>query len=173
MRAGARLKVALFACLLAVGLLGACGGDEGGGENRQATPAAYVGQVGDSALFLALARRGDSMIGFATDGRRIAKWFQGPLADPVELMAADGDVLTASLGSNAATGTFTIGGRAHRFTLRPAVGSAGLYRAEGAAVGATQLTGWIVLPDGRQKGVTLVGRARRPAPRLLRFAAGA
>ena len=172
MLAASRLKIALFASLLAVGLLGACGGDDA--ETQAATPGAYVGEVPRSALFVAIARQGRSVLAFTSDGRRVAKWFQGPLDQgAVELMARDGDVLTAALSASAATGTLTIAGRAYRFTLRPASGNAGLYRAEGALRGTPALTGWIVLPDGRQKGVTLVGNVRTPAPRLQTFRAAA
>jgi len=65
------------------------------------------------------------------------------------------------------TGRFTpTSGTPHAFTADEANRPAGLYRAEVVANGQTITAGWVVLPDGEQRGTQRMGLVVTAAPIL-------
>jgi hypothetical protein len=89
------------------------------------------------------------------DGKSLASWFTGQAdeAGNVSLASADGATLTGRLAQDRLSGTVTLpGGSAHPFRAPAVADPAGLYRQRGEVGGQAAVGGWVVLPDGRQKG---------------------
>lgn len=146
--------------------LSACGGGGGGTTPTQQTNAtnqitgAWVGKVGGSNAFVAVASNGREVLAYVCDGKEVSQWFHGVdgerqvnLADGSVRFRQSGANLNATLQTNVASGTFTEpGGKPLEFTATRARGDAGLYRLEQTAGGKKWLAGWVVLNDGKLRG---------------------
>ena len=153
------LTGALVAGLLAVA---GCGGSD---TEPVRETGSFVGRLAGSDAFVALVTNGEVAEGYVCDGRT-GKRFTGTLDGArAELLADDGTRLVATLRDGRAQGTLAEGGRELAFTADAARGEAGYYRAE--APDGRRLASWIVLADGRQRGVRQAGAATggtRPQP---------
>ncbi len=97
------------------------------------------------------------VVAYACDGETISQWFRGEVTGiTVDLTAANGAHLAATITAGSATGTLTLAdGTTVDFEAPAATQPAGLYRAEATLDGEPFLGGWIVLPSGAQKGLGL------------------
>jgi hypothetical protein len=137
-------------------VLAGCGGGEPAAEEETTTAASsFVGTVEGSEAFIGLVREGENVMAYVCDGDSTSAWFVGQAAgDGITATSKGGAQLAATFGENEVTGTFTpAGGAALSFTANAATPPAGLYRAEETFEEQEHVGGWIVLPDGRQKGL--------------------
>jgi hypothetical protein len=134
-------------------------------------------QLPDSHAFVGVAVTGTQVVAYACDGTETAigidEWFKGPGGDSFTLSSASGASLSAARAGDQLQGTLTLGdGRT--FTFRaPAIvdANAGLFRADATFDGVAYVAGWIILPDGEQRGGLHGGQLAFtpiPIPRLPR-----
>ena len=157
--------VATATLLASVFLLGACGG--GGSSVPQNVRA--VGRVSGSDAFVAVAKYGRTIDAYVCDGKSVGESFQGQAGGGghVDLRSDDGARLQATVAGNEVGGRFTPAGATPlAFTARAAAKPAGLYRAQVVANGQTITAGWVVLPDGEQRGTQRKGLVVTAAPML-------
>ncbi|MDQ6833291.1 MAG: hypothetical protein M3008_07830, partial [Chloroflexota bacterium] len=121
-------------------------------------PNSFAGAIPGTDAFIGLTTDSGSSLSYVCDSKQIATWFKGPVTgNAIDLTAANGDHLKATLAATGATGTVTLGGKDFPFTAPSSGPNGGLFRAEQSADGANLLGGWIVTSDGQQRGA--VGRA--------------
>jgi hypothetical protein len=139
------------ACVTTALLLAACGGDD-----DQKFPTAFVGEIPRSQFYIGISLpKGKEVVAYVCDGKSTGEWFRGERHDTeVDLKSASGARLQASLSEATATGNVTIARNTLEFQAPPAFGEAGLYRRESARRGRKTVSGWVLLADGRKKGVT-------------------
>ena len=168
----------LLVLLTIAGLaLGACGDDDG--AKGGATPTtrdtsggiigSWTGKVDGSDAFIAISTFEDRlMLAYVCDSKGIAEWFRGNAGkDALELTSAGGARLKAKLAKDDASGSVTLSdGRTLNFKAPRSTGDAGLYRAKGNAGGAETVGGWIVLPNGEQRGSLQQSGVTSTAPTL-------
>jgi hypothetical protein len=118
-----------------------------------AAAATYAGSVTKGGP-LAVSVKGTSAVAYLCDGTTEA-WLWG-VADAagVSLKNADGATLTASSATGRLVGAITVKGRQWSFTLPTVARPSGLYRSTAQIRGARVVSGWVVLPDGRQVGMS-------------------
>jgi hypothetical protein len=133
----------------------------------QAAPVenARVGEVTED-LFVAVVvpevvEEGQSVSVYLCDGEAFSQWLSAELdADGQALL---GQVIGAQVSlriedNGEVFGLAQVPGQLpHPFRATEATGEAGLYRAEETFDGVDHVAGWIVLPDGRQKGIHCCG----------------
>lgn len=129
-----------------------------------ATPApgkGWVGRVSGTQAFVGLVLRGHAVTAYVCDGRRVGRWYTGPLRGRrATLRDSQGHRLTVRIAGGNAIGRVDLPGhRAARFAARRARGKAGLFRRRQAGAAAENrparqtVTGWIRLNNGRVKGL--------------------
>ncbi len=137
---------------------------------RGTAGADYVGTVGSTRAFVAVVVRGSSVIAYVCDSGKVAQWFKGTArAGKATLTSSRGYVLRVAIGSGRATGSIRFRGRAglvHRFVAARAAKPAGLYRGVKTVGGRSYLGGWIILPDGHQRGEVISGTTNVASPTL-------
>ena len=81
-------------------------------------------------------------------------WFTGRVQNnAVDITAADGEHVTAQFSGDTVTGTETLNDKiAHPFGAAHATGSAGVFRTEFTISGVNYVGGWIIMPDGQERG---------------------
>jgi hypothetical protein len=130
----------------------------------------YVGTVRGTHAFVALVTHGSSVIAYVCDSKTIAQWFKGSLkAGKATLTSSDGYVLRVTIANRKANGSVhAAGARAavHRFSSARGTKPAGLYRGVKTVTGKRYVGGWIVLPDGRQRGEVVTGATDVASPIL-------
>lgn len=141
---------------------------DGGTLEAEEVSDAFVGEVTED-LFIGVAvydegqYADDEQVGvyLCDDGDEINAWLTGELASEgvAELDADHEDLpdvrITVEVGDDEVTGEVVDSeGESHSFTASPASGDAGLYVAEATFDGEEHRGSWIVLEDGRQRGVT-------------------
>jgi len=146
----------LLSLLFALALV-ACGGSSAPtntpAASSGAVPNAFVGTVPGTNAFVALTTTNGSSLSYVCDSSQTATWFSGPVtSNAIDLTAANGNHLKATLGATGASGTLTLAGKDFPFTAAPASGDAGLFRAEQVVNGQKVIGGWIVNGDGQQRG---------------------
>lgn len=167
------------ACVLA---LAACGGGSdtssaspgagasspgGSGPPTEARTTTHAGRVEGSDAYVAVRRLGEDVIAYVCDGDGIVAWFRGRAAGGrVSLTNARGAVLEASFGEAGFVGDVQLAGRRLSFSAEPVQAPAGLYRSEEQLGDTRRVGGWIVLPDGTQRGAVQTGTQTAPAPPL-------
>lgn len=124
---------------------------------RDAQPlVSYVGQVAGTNLFIGIAVENGAITAYVCDSAAVSIWLKGMQAgDGAVLTAANGTLLQVSLAGKVASGMLTLpDGTAYAFEAQAASGSpAGLYRLDRELdEGVYLLGGWIVLPNGEQRG---------------------
>ena len=120
--------------------------------------------LGKTNAALAITVRGQHVLAYYCDGDQIAEWFQGELGTDgkLELCSLRQFKLEVQLGGSQASGKITSAqGQEVSFkaSLVPVQGQAGLYRARKSIAGLEYLGGWIVLPNGKQRGAVSCGRS--------------
>ena len=184
--ASARRRLLSAVAVTAAVVLAGCGDDDADTsvEPAQATTAvaakgAFVGKVDGTDAYVALVSDGSRVLGYVCDSKKLSRWIDvSTIRDGTAALATrTGDDLgEAMISGSRASGTITIGGQPHAFRAAPASGKAGLYRAarvdrEDGKLGNGEVeAGWIVLPDGTQRGATNTGTTStvlvKSAPRL-------
>ncbi len=177
-----RLHLTGIGMLFLVLALAACGG-----SSPTATPVAptkapaaagagipnsFSGAVPGTDAFIALTTNGATSLSYICDSKQVSTWFNGPVTgNAIDITAANGNHLKATLAATGATGTVTMGGKDFPFTAPSSGGNGGLFRAEQSVNGGNVVGGWIVSADGQQRGA--VGQAKEgkeeitPAPQLV------
>lgn len=123
----------------------------------------YPGTVTSTRAFVGIVLSGGHARAYVCDGtpRRpatLADWFAGPVRNGLlEAASSQHDArLAARLGRQDAAGTVTLAdGQSLRFTipLVPATNRAvGIFAGTARMRGRTYRAGWIILPDGQQRG---------------------
>lgn len=117
----------------------------------------FVGTVSGTDAYVAVVASGNKATVYLCDSAKIALWFVADLATDGTLAAAhqSGARVEAKLAASEVTGTVHLGGTPHGFSAKQAAFPAGLW--EGYDVSALSGAGlvrygWIVLPDGTQRG---------------------
>jgi hypothetical protein len=130
----------------------------------------FVGSVRGTNAFVAIVVRGPHVTAYVCDSKRIAQWFTGDgHAGRSTLTSKDGYVLRITMGRRQVTGSFRLPGPAgvvHRFVAARQTRPAGLYRGERSVAGKRYVGGWIILPDGRQRGEVVSGSTDIASPTL-------
>ncbi len=156
----------------AVALLALLIGVPGGSAaaSQQAHIAGYVGTVSGTRAFVAVVERGSRVTAYVCDSGRIAQWFEGTVsAGRSKITSRGGYVLQVTFGHGRATGSLRFPGKAgalHHFTAASDARPAGLWRGSKTVDGKTFVGGWIILPDGRQRGEILLGSTDVGSPIL-------
>jgi hypothetical protein len=133
--------------------------------------AGYVGTVSGTRAFVAVVERGSRVTAYVCDSGRIAQWFEGTVsaAGRSKITSRRGYVLQVTFGHGRATGSLRFPGKAgalHHFTAASDARPAGLRRGSTTVDGKTLVGGWIILPDGRQRGEILSGSTDVGSPIL-------
>ena len=158
-----------FVLLLSLALACACGG--GGGASTSNTSGSsdsssgsgptstntWVGKLADSSGFIAIMKEGTVHLIYVTDGDKLFVWFEGNASGAVAgyftFYNDEGGSIINNPTADGFGGTVTVGpGQHYRYTVVPARGEAGLYRAKETTAGETWESGWIVLNDGSVRG---------------------
>jgi hypothetical protein len=130
----------------------------------------YVGTVGGTHAFVAVVTQGSHVSAYVCDSKTIAQWFKGSLrAGKATLTSSDGYVLRVAIGSGKATGSLRVpgqGGAVDPFSSVRDAKPAGLYRGVKTVAGKRYVGGWIILPDGRQRGEVVTGATVVASPTL-------
>jgi hypothetical protein len=119
-----------------------------------------VGRVSGSDAFIALVSTGSKAMAYVCDGAKISLWFTGAIKQGrlFESKNPSGAHLIANLSAWSVVGTLELkAGRALSFRTEPVKDAAGLYRARAVISGSSYVGGWIVLPDGEQRGNVVGG----------------
>ena len=110
------------------------------------------------------------MLAYVCDSKKIGEWFHGSTAGAeLSLSSSGGYRLRVSVAKSGASGSLTSPGAygaSHAFSAPAAKKPAGLYRGEKTANGKHYVGGWIVLPDGRQRGAVKSGSTILASPTL-------
>jgi hypothetical protein len=129
----------------------------------------YVGTVRGTQAFVAVVTHGSQVTAYVCDSKTIARWFKGSLkAGTATLSSGGGYVLRVTIAHGKASGSLRVPGAAgvHRFSSTQATKPAGLYRGVTTIAGTHYVGGWIILPDGRQRGEILTGTTDVASPTL-------
>ncbi len=126
----------------------------------QGTPisGSFVGATEGSESFVAVITNGETVMGYVCDSTTTAEWFTGTAArDSIDLTSAGSIGLVAQRGTgDTLDGTVTTadGTESSFSTTRVDIDGmvGGLCRGTLQVDGVTYTGGWIVLPDGQQRG---------------------
>ncbi len=119
-----------------------------------------VGRVSGSDAFIAVVSTGSKAMAYVCDGLKIALWFTGAVKQGglFESKNTSGVRLIANLSARSVVGTLELeAGRPLGFRAEPIEGTAGLYRSRTMISGSSYVGGWIVLPNGEQRGNVVGG----------------
>jgi hypothetical protein len=128
-----------------------------------------VGSGSGATAFVAVVTSQDQAIAYICDGEKLAEWFRGPIraGGLFEARSASQAQITAQINARSVFGVITLeGGRVLPFRVKPADGLAGLYRSDDMIDAQRFLGGWVVLPDGQQRGAVIGGGSTRPGRKL-------
>jgi hypothetical protein len=143
------IAVALCSVVVLVGVSPAVG------SVRRAAAGAvtYVGRVPGLDASLAVVVEDDAAFAYLCDGAAVSEWFRGPVdKGAITLESPDGSLLVAAREGSRLVGFVFTGGERAKFSLKPASGEAGLFRAEQVIDGVGYAAGWVVQPDGSALG---------------------
>jgi hypothetical protein len=137
----------------------------------------YVAEVTGTELtasgsnpFVAVVTTQDRAIAYICDGDVLAEWFRadlqaGGLFESRSTTKKSG--ITAQVNAGSVVGAITLeSGKVIQFRALPADGMAGLYRSDDNINNQRFLGGWVVLPDGEQRGAVIGGGSTRPGRKL-------
>jgi hypothetical protein len=123
--------------------------------------------------FISLVISQGQTIAYVCDGENLAQWYRGNLqaGGLFETRSRDQQSrITAQVNAGSVVGAITLKtGRVLSFRSTPASSEAGLYRSDETINGSRWLGGWVVLPDGHQRGAVIGSGSTRPG-RKLEFA---
>ena len=115
--------------------------------------ATYAGKV-DGGGPLSISVKGKTAVAYLCDGKHEA-WLWGTAEGNVlTLKNKNGDTLNATRGGGLAVGEIKAAGTQGTFKLPLVKKPSGLYRSTAKIRGAKVVSGWVVLPDGKQVGMT-------------------
>jgi len=162
-------KVFMVIVVLIGLILSACGGAQVAPVKGQ-----FVGHVENSDAFVGVVAYADGHLGaYVCDGATISEWFQGPIeGSAVDITNKVGAHLIVNLTAKSVLGTVTLlDGSTLAFTanlVEKPLGSdpLGFYRAEETIDGVAYVGGWIILPNGEQRGAIMSGGKLKPAPAI-------
>ena len=127
----------------------------------------YAGKVTGGGATIAIALKDGKAVAYLCDGRSTEAWLQGTAANgELALTGAGGATLTATYGNGRVEGDISAKGRQWAFSVGTVSKPSGLYRATANVRNAQVVGGWIVLANGDQVGVLVVGDEIEPAPEL-------
>jgi hypothetical protein len=119
----------------------------------------YVGLIDGTDAYVALVAQGGTLTAYICDGADLVVWFGGSAGgSSLEGTSPGGDTITATVSGPSAMGSATIAGTTYAFTAELAVAPAGLWElVDGPVDDLSNFLhgGWIVLPDGSQRGALL------------------
>jgi hypothetical protein len=157
----------VLCCLLAMLMLLA---------GSQAAPinGSYVAEVTGASTgpspFVAVVTTQTRAIAYICDGEQIAEWFRadlqaGGLFEARSTTKKSG--ITAQVNAGSVVGAITLEtGKVISFRAIPADGTAGLYRSDDSIDNQRFVGGWVVLPNGDQRGAVIGGSSTRPGRKL-------
>lgn len=153
----------LMVLLTLAWLLVACGGDPGNDETASNTTETlstlnYAGPVKNSAAFIGFALKGDQVTAYICDSQNIAAWLDGKWnGENLNLTSTDGTTLQAKKDAKAISGTVQLSdGQPLNFSVPPVGDRAGIFLNEEIQDDQLLETGWIILADGQERGLTIV-----------------
>jgi hypothetical protein len=129
----------------------------------------YVGWLGKSGVAVAVVVRDRQVLAYVCNGASIAEWFSKDVSADAALELTSGRYTTLELQftSKGVRGTFTRPlAKALPFHAMPVHGKAGLYRTQKVVSGVYYHGGWIVMPNGDQRGAVQSGRNVVGHPKL-------
>jgi hypothetical protein len=140
----------------------------------EVTGAELIGRASPSP-FVAVVTTQNKAIAYLCDGDFLAEWFRSDL-QPGGLFEARSTSkksgITAQVNAGSVVGAITLeSGKVIQFRATPADGTAGLYRSDDNIDNQRFLGGWVVLPNGEQRGAVIGGGSTRPG-RKLEFRTG-
>lgn len=117
----------------------------------------FVGRVEGSDAYIAVSRDGRKIGGYVCDNGSISRWIEYAWLEKGSaplIAGTTGEVLgSVQIAGNKATGTIEIGGQSLAFTAkRVRGGDVGLYFSIGKQEDRLLVAGWILDPDGTQRG---------------------
>jgi hypothetical protein len=120
--------------------------------------------------FVAVVTTQDKAIAYICDGGVLAEWFRADLK-PGGLFEARSTSkksgMTAQVNAGFVVGAITLEtGKVIPFRAKPADGTAGLYRSDDSINNQHFLGGWVVLPNGEQRGAVIGSGSTRPGRKL-------
>jgi hypothetical protein len=117
------------------------------------------------AATVAIVVKNGKAVAYVCDGDRTEAWLHGAAGGKqMTLTGASGGRMSATYTSTKATGDVTAAGHHWRFSAPAVHKPSGLWRSTASVRGAKVEAGWVVLADGTQVGVALVGGKPGPAP---------
>jgi hypothetical protein len=153
MRRAARF--ALATVLLAVAVAGCSDNGNDKAAEPETVTGSFVGTVAGSDAYVAIVvgPTGDSLA-YVTDGASSVDWVDGTRRSDSALLSNEGGAtLDAKFGRGIVTGSFTRPGyEPLSVTARRHDAPAGLYRATDDFADGRYVGGWVVLPDGTERG---------------------
>jgi hypothetical protein len=130
----------------------------------------YVGTVKGTHAFIGVAVHGRRVTAYVCNSKNISQWFKGTIhGGTATLTSHGGYVLRVTTGDHRSSGSVTFPGPAaatHHFVAARDAKPAGLYRGTKTVGGKQYLGGWIILPDGRQRGEVTSDSAEVASPTL-------
>lgn len=130
----------------------------------------FVGKVDGTDAYAAVVDDGVNLSVYFCDGGGLGLWFTAPSAGDAEATHASGASFRAVVGDADVTGEVTIDGESHSFVALPATYPAGLWQGfvnpKDEPLELTGRHGWIVLPDGSQRGSKVQSTATSAASEL-------
>jgi hypothetical protein len=135
----------------------------------EVTGAELIGRASPSP-FVAIVTTQNKAIAYLCDGDFLAEWFRADL-QPGGLFEARSTSkksgITAQVNAGSVVGAITLeSGKTIQFRATPADGTAGLYRSDDNIDNQRFLGGWVVLPNGEQRGAVIGGGSTRPGQKL-------
>jgi hypothetical protein len=128
-----------------------------GPETDDAKASTFVGRVQGSEAYIAVLKDGRKIGGYVCNNGTVSRWLEYTwLRDgraPLIAGTTDERVGQVRIADNEATGTIEVSGRKRRFRARRIrERDGGLHFAIGKQPNRLLVAGWILLPDGTQRG---------------------
>ena len=165
------MRTITLATMVLALIVAGCGSDDNNGSRAsgpEVVAGSFVGTVEGSDAYVAVVAGPDGDVrAYVTDGGSSVDWLDGFLEGPRDTSARLGNdggaVLEVAFTGRSVSGAFARPGEDPRsFTAAAADEPAGLYRAAESFADGDYVAGWIVLPDGSQRGA--IRRYETPLP---------
>lgn len=165
------MKLWLAALVVALGILASAAGSD---ADDVASADTFVGRVEGSDAYIAISKDGRKIGGYLCDGATVSQWLEYAWLDkghaPLIAGTTGEELGFVQINGGTATGMIRIGGHDLPFVAERvhAGGDAGLYFGIAKQVDRLLVGGWILHPDGTQRGAVsrLNTRSLSPLPPL-------